>query len=100
MKQPIKKINKLMRQPKAKIWLKVFLLLALIVGVRQAFATDLLDGTTTDAEDTVQGSGRKWLILADFVFACAAYIKTKNAFVFIGVLVVTIAITTILPAFL
>jgi len=88
-----------LKAEKTKIWLKVMLILAVMLGCRQALATDLLEGTTDDMKETLEGSGRKWLILIDFALAAAMYIKTKNVMMFLGVLVITIAITNIFPAF-
>lgn len=99
LKNPLNSISAFFKAEKTKIWLKVMLILAVMVGYRQAFATDLLEGTTDDMKETLEGSGRKWLILIDFALAAAMYIKTKNIMMFLGVLVITIAITNILPVF-
>ncbi|MCD8525492.1 MAG: hypothetical protein LRY67_07240 [Gammaproteobacteria bacterium] len=89
-----------LKAEKTKLWLKVLFILAVVLGCRQALATDLLENTTSDMEDTLTGTGRKWLILIDFALAAALYIKTKNVMLFLGVLVISIAITSILPAFM
>ena len=98
--QTIKYLISFFAHEKTKVWLKVIFILSMMFGARHVFATDLLENTTQDTEDTLTGTGRKWLILIDFAVASALYIKTKNVMVFLGVLVITIAITNILPAFL
>ena len=98
--QPLKQAVSFFKSEKTKFWLKFIFILSVMIGSRHAFATDLLENTTQDTEDTLTGTGRKWLILIDFAVASALYIKTKNVMVFLGVLVITIAITNILPAFL
>lgn len=100
LKKPLYKISILFRSEKTKLWLKVMFILTMMVGCRQALADDLLANTTQDMEDTLTGTGRKWLILIDFALAAALYIKTKNVMLFLGVLVISIAITSILPAFM
>ncbi|MBM3894785.1 hypothetical protein FJ366_04290 [Candidatus Dependentiae bacterium] len=99
LKKSFKQVTNFFTSEKTKIWLKVMLVLTVMLGCRQALATDLLEGTTDDMKETLEGSGRKWLILIDFALAAAMYIKTKNVMMFLGVLVITIAITNILPAF-
>lgn len=86
---------------KIRIWLKVLFIFVVMLGCRQALAgTDLLAGTTADMEETLTHTGRKWMILIDFALAGALYIKTKNVMLFLGVLVISIAITSILPVFI
>lgn len=99
LKKSFKQVTNFFTSEKTKIWLKVMFVLTVMLGCRQALATDLLEGTTDDMKETLEGSGRKWLILIDFALAAAMYIKTKNVMMFLGVLVITIAITNILPAF-
>ena len=100
LKKSVNKATLFFSSEKTKLWLKVMFILTLMMGCRQVFATDLLAGTTTDMEETLQHTGRKWLILIDFALAGALYIKTKNVMMFLGVLVISIAITNILPVFL
>lgn len=96
----IKNLIRFLKSEGTQSWLKAFFIVSMMLGTRHVFATDLLENTTQDTEDTLTGSGRKWLILIDFAVAAALYIKTKNVMVFLGVLVITVAITSILPAFL
>ena len=100
LKKSLNKATLLFSSEKTKLWLKVMFILAMMAGCRQALATDLLAHTTDDMQETLEGTGRKWLILIDFALAAALYVKTKNVMMFLGVLVITIAITNILPAFL
>ncbi len=94
------RVHYFLRSERIKMGMKVMVILALVMGFRQVFAADLLANTTQDMEDTLNGTGRKWLILIDFALASALYIKIKNVMLFLGVLVISIAITSILPAFL
>jgi len=100
LKKSFKQVTNFFSSEKTKIWLKVMLVLTVMLGCREALADDLLANTTQDMEDTLTGTGRKWLILIDFALAAALYIKTKNVMLFLGVLVISIAITSILPAFM
>lgn len=100
LKKRLNAISTFFKAEKTKIWLKVMLILAVMLGCKQVLADDLLSGTTQDMEDTLTGTGRKWLILIDFALAAALYVKTKNVMLFLGVLVISIAITSILPAFM
>lgn len=84
--------------PKVKLILGMILVGVLLGICTHAFAegTDVLQGTTSDATTTMQGSGKKWLYLIEGVTALGAYIKTKNIFVLGGVAVIAIFLNIVL----
>ncbi len=84
-------------QPKAKLVFGMLLAGVLLGLCFHAFAgTDVLQGTTSDATTTMQGSGKKWLYLIEGVTALGAYIKSKNIFVLGGVAVIAIFLNIVL----
>lgn len=64
-----------------------------------AVGHDILAGTDTDLMATVQGSGRKYLYLAEGITSIAAYMKTRNFFVLGGILVVALAFNMLLKVY-
>lgn len=53
-------------------------------------AADLLAGTTDDLVNTLNGSGKTYLYIAEGILSLAVYIKTKNLLVLGGIVVVSI----------
>lgn len=70
--------------------LKIMAALCLISCTTHAFASDLLNGTETDLMDTLNGTGKKYLYIAECLVSLLVYIKTKNVLVLIGIMVVAI----------
>lgn len=66
-------------------------LLALFFFSSSVFAAnqgDILAGTEKALGATIDGSGRKYLIVAEGILSLVAYIKTKNLLVLSGVAIV------------
>jgi hypothetical protein len=64
----------------------------LLFGVDHlAMATDELQGTTTNATDTIEGTGMTYIYIAEFVVALFTYIKTRSMWVWVGIIVIMIA---------
>ena len=70
--------------------LKALAILSLAGLVTQVFAADLLEGTETALMDTLKGTGKKYLYIAECVVSLMAYIATKNVMVLIGIIVVAV----------
>ena len=58
-------------------------------------ATDLLANTMGDVKDTITGTGKKWIIVIDFVVSLGAFAMTKKPFVFFSTLGVLLALSGI-----
>ena len=68
-----------------------YITLASLAGLAtQAFGTDLLSGTETSLLDTLKGTGKKYLYIAECVVSLLVYIQTKNVMVLVGIIVVAI----------
>ena len=74
--------------------LKVMAVLSLVGLATQVFAagTDLLAGTEQDLIETIKGTGKKYIYMAEGVVALVSYIATKNVFLFFGIIIVAIFI--------
>ena len=72
--------------------LKVMAVLSLVGLATQVFAagTDLLAGTEQDLIETIKGTGKKYIYMAEGVIALVTYIATKNIFLFFGIVVISI----------
>ena len=70
--------------------LKMLVILSLAGLVAQVFAADLLEGTETALMDTLKGTGKKYLYIAECVVSLMAYITTKNVMVLIGIIIVAV----------
>lgn len=63
---------------------------ALLLWNIYAYADDILKGTETTLVDTLNGTGKKYLYIAEGLISLLMYIKTKNIVVLIGIMVVAI----------
>ena len=70
---------------------KVFLFLLMMLWLGDCFAADILQGLDTDAMDTLGGTGKTLIYLAEAVVATITYVKSRNIMVFVGTAVVFIA---------
>lgn len=65
-------------------------LTSLAMFTAQVFGADLLAGTETTLLDTLKGTGKKYLYIAECIVSLLVYIQTKNVMVLIGIIVVAI----------
>jgi hypothetical protein len=75
------------------IWLALVVSMALIMLSMHAFAdngSDLLQGTDNSFWTTLKGTGKKYIYGTEFILAIAAYIKSKNLLVFVGVIAIAV----------
>ena len=99
MKNPIqaKWLNKLSLLNHA--YLKVILIFCigttLFLMANHAFAVDLLAGTDADIKDTMQGTGKHWLLWIDGGISLASFAYTKKPIVFFSVLGIALFITAL-----
>jgi len=77
-------------QPSTQRVLKVLIALCFIGITTHAFADDLLKGTETNLVDTLNGTGKKYLYIAEGLMSLLLYIKTKNVMLLVGILIVSI----------
>jgi hypothetical protein len=56
----------------------------------RAFGADLLAGTEATLLDTLKGTGKKYLYIAECIVSLLVYIQTKNVMVLIGIIVVAV----------
>jgi hypothetical protein len=87
--------------PKVKGILRFVALLCFATWSLHALAdpspgTDLLAGTDSGVEATLQGTGKKYIYIIEGVVAVAAYIKSKNILAFLGVLVISVFLNILL----
>ena len=95
----MKKINDLLGKHYARLLLMIPLML-LMVWLEPTFADDLLNGTTAAAKDTLNGSFKTYAYITEGIMAIAAYIKTKNLLVLIGIAVLAFFLNTVLKHFI
>jgi len=82
-----------------RVWLVFRLMLCLggLLWAGHALAgSDVLEGTMSDVNATIQGNGRKWIYLIEGVSALIAYRSTKNIYVLGSVIAVAIFINVLL----
>jgi hypothetical protein len=75
------------------LWLMLILSTGLILLSMHAFAdngSDLLQGTDDSFWTTLKGTGKKYIYGTEFILAIAAYIKSKNLLVFVGVIAIAV----------
>lgn len=70
--------------------LKLIAILCLFGLSTHALANDLLSGTEANLVDTLNGTGKKYLYIAEGIVSLLIYIKTKNVVALIGIMVVAI----------
>lgn len=71
------------------------LCVTLFLMANHAFAVDLLAGTDADIKDTMQGTGKHWLLWIDGGISLASFAYTKKPIVFFSVLGITLFITAL-----
>lgn len=65
-------------------------------GETFAGGSDLLAGTEAELLATLQGTGKKYIYLAEGILSIAAYIKTKNLLVLTGIIVVAMFLNIVI----
>lgn len=68
---------------------------ALFFISRHAVAADLLAGTDADIKDTMQGTGKHWMLWIDGGVSLASFAYTKKPMVFFSVLGISLFITAL-----
>lgn len=70
--------------------LRIISLIYLLCVCTNVFAddTDILAGTATGLTNTLKGTGKTYLYIAEGILSLAAYIKTKNLLFLAGIVVV------------
>ena len=71
--------------------IKLILILCISCWFIDCFAADILQGLDVDAMDTLGGTGKTLIYLAEAVVATITYVKSRNIMVFVGTAVVFIA---------
>jgi hypothetical protein len=79
-----------LKAPKSLRLLRSLAALSLVGLATQASAVDLLAGTETILMETLQGTGKKYLYIAECVVSLLVYIQTKNVMVLVGIIVVAV----------
>lgn len=69
---------------------KSLAVLCLAGMVTQVFAVDLLKGTEAVLTETLKGTGKTYLYIAECIVSLLVYIQTKNVMVLVGIIVVAI----------
>lgn len=91
VKSRCNKVFSIFNTDKFKTFLSVLGVLCLSSLATRVFAgADLLAGTETALVSTLQGTGKKYLYIAECVVSLLAYIQTKNIMVLIGIIVVAV----------
>lgn len=80
----------------APLLLKFCIALGIFSMTMDAYAVDLLAGTTRDVVDTMKGAGKHWAIIVDGAVSLGAFAMTKKPTVFFSVLAISVAITVML----
>lgn len=92
-------IKKIKRDSVIKNLIRFSLLTGLMLLCRHAFAadgTDLLAGTDVDLIQTVKGTGKKYIYIAELIIASIGFIKTRNPTVFAGILALSVGFNVLL----
>lgn len=82
--------SKRFNSPKILHVLQALAILSLSGLATQVFAADLLAGTETALIETLKGTGKKYLYIAECVVSLLVYIQSKNVMVLIGIIIVAI----------
>ena len=71
-----------------KNFLHFFIISILMLTCLSVYAEgkDLLAGTESDLVSTIQGTGKKYLYIAEVVIASIGFVKTRNPSVFAGII--------------
>ena len=89
-KNSCRTVNNYFSRPKVHKTLKALAILSLTGLATQVFADDLLAGTETELLETIKGTGKKYLYIAEGIVSLLVYIQSKNIMVLIGIIVVAI----------
>ena len=90
------KIIVCLNDPIGQVILRLSFVLGAIFIACDANAKDLLQGTTGDVIDTMNGSGKHWAIIVDGAISLGAFAMTKKPTVFFSVLAISVAMTAML----
>lgn len=96
MRNIIEKLYAPVIDPSRLMVLKLVILIGMLGITCDAYATDLLAGTTGDVIDTMKGAGKHWAIIIDGAISLGAFAMTKKPTVFFSVLAISIAMTAML----
>lgn len=81
-------------QKRVRRVLTIMLTLGLVCLITHSFAadvpTDLLAGTEKSLLMTIEGTGKKYMYMAEGIVAIVSYIASKNILVFFGIIVISI----------
>jgi preprotein translocase subunit Sec61beta len=90
-------LNKLaiFNDPTWRLVLTLGLMVALLIISSHVFAKDLLAGTDSDIKDTMQGTGKNWMLWIDGGISLASFAYTKKPIVFFSVLGICLFITAL-----
>ncbi|MBX3709477.1 MAG: hypothetical protein KIT56_10340 [Gammaproteobacteria bacterium] len=72
------------------------LFISLMFTCMHVFAEDLLKGTETNLIDMINGTGKKYLYIAEFVVACLAWVSQRTVKAFFGVIILAVGANIIL----
>src|SRR5262245_12516842 len=72
------------------------LFISLMLTCMHVFAEDLLKGTETNLVDMINGTGKKYLYISEFVVACLAWVSQRTVKAFFGVVILSIGANIIL----
>lgn len=84
------------QQENLKKILSLSLFVILMLMCMHVFADDLLKDTDKNLIDTINGTGKKYLYIGEFVVACFLWLQSRSAKVFFGVLILSIGANIIL----
>lgn len=84
------------KQENIKTIVSCLLFVALMLTCMHVFADDLLKGTETNLVDTINGTGKKYLYIGEFVIACLAWLQARTVKAFFGVLILSVGANIIL----
>lgn len=79
-----------------KTMVTLTLLIVLMFICMHAFAEDLLKDTETNLVDTIQGTGKKYLYIGEVAVASLAWLYSRKASAFLGVLILSAGINVVL----
>lgn len=90
LKNMYKAVISYLSTPKTLRVLRALTAISLVGLATQVFAADLLKGTETALTETLKGTGKTYLYIAECVVSLLVYIQTKNIMVLVGIIVVAV----------